>query len=531
MTMMSSTSTSLLGFVLLSIIYYRWMATRTRARLPPGPKRLPIIGSLLDTLPARMGLVPPNPKPFYEQYLEIGKANKSDVIHIDVLGNHTVVLNSVKAATELLDRRSSNYSSRPALHMLDDLMGWDWNLSHMPYSDRWRRHRKAFTHYFQPRAITEHHPFQRKSITELLQKLLASPEPDPAELEGYIQHHAGSVILHATYGVVSPKDKEYYVDLAHRAMTSVLQAALHGTYLIDYFPLLKYVPNWFPGAGFKREAKTWSKYSIDLRDQPWDQVQSEIAAGTALPSFVTRNLEGIDTASVSEQMIEEIKNCAGIAYLAGSDSSIALMRCAILALATHPEVQERAQKELDSVLGTGGSNARLPDYTDRGDLPYLSAIISETLRYYPVTPLDDLYEGYYIPKGSTVIGNSWAILHDEQLYPDPMTYNPSRFLKTNSDSGKEIEPQPNPALYAFGFGRRICPGRWLALDTSWLVISCILATCTIKKALDSDGKEIEPLVEYERALVDHLKPYRCRFVPRSEASVKLMKNGFLSEDD
>ncbi|KAF5364651.1 hypothetical protein D9758_005513 [Tetrapyrgos nigripes] len=507
---MSTTSTSLLGFVLLSIIYYRWVATRSRARLPPGPKRLPIIGSLLNTLPARMGLVPPNPKPLYERYLEIGKASNSDVIHIDVMGDHTVVLNSVKAATELLDHRSSNYSSRPAMPMVDDLMGWEWDLAHMPYSDRWRRHRKTFTHYFQPRAITEHHPFQRKSITELLQKLLALPDPDPVELEGYIQHHAGSIILRATYGIVSPKDQEYYVDLAHRAITPIIHAAPHGTYLVDYLPLLKYVPNWFPGADFKRKAKTWSKYSIDLKDQPWEKVQSEIAAGTALPSFVTRNLEGIDTASVSEQVIEEIKNCAGVAYLAGSDTSIALMRCAILALATHPEVQERAQKELDSVLGTGGSNGRLPDYADREDLPYLSAIISETLRYYPVTPLalphacleDDVYEGHYIPKGSTVIGNSWAILHDEKLYPDPMTYNPSRFLKRKTDSGKEIEPQPNPALYAFGFGRRICPGRWLALDTSWLVISSILATCTIQKALDSNGKEMEPLVEYERGLVE-----------------------------
>ncbi|KAF5344333.1 hypothetical protein D9758_013245 [Tetrapyrgos nigripes] len=414
------------------------------------------------------------------------------------MGDHTVVLNSVKAATELLDHRSSNYSSRPAMHMVDDLMGWEWDLAHMPYSDRWRRHRKTFTHYFQPRAITEYHPFQRKSITELLQRLLASPDPDPVELEGYIQHHAGSIILRATYGIVSPKDKEYYVDLAHRAITPIIHAAPHGTYLVDYLPLV-------PGADFKRKAKTWSKYSIELRDQPWEKAQSEIAAGTALPSFVTHNLEGIDTASVSEQVIEEIKNCAGVAYLVHRSDALRYS-----CLGYPPEVQKRAQKELDSVLGTGGSNGRLPDYTDREDLPYLSAIISETLRYYPVTPLalphacleDDVYEGYYIPRGATVIGNSWAILHDEKLYPDPMTYNPSRFLKRKADSGKEIEPQPNPASYAFGFGRRICPGRWLALDTSWLVISSILATCTIEKALDSNGKEMEPLVEYERGLVE-----------------------------
>ncbi|KAF5359067.1 hypothetical protein D9758_004799 [Tetrapyrgos nigripes] len=543
---MSISNPYFFGIVLFSVICYYWIAktVNRRARFPPGPKRLPLIGSLLNTLPERIGLRAPNPNPtpIYQQFLKLGKECNSDIIHIDVLGDHTVVLNSAKAVTELLDHRGLNYSGRPAMPMLDDLMGWGWDFGHMGYSDRWRRHRKTFTHHFQPQAIREYHSFQRKSVTDLLNKLLTTPEPDVFELKGWIQHYASSVILRATYGIASPKDKEYYVELAQRAVTPILHAGIHGTYLVDYFPLLKYVPSWFPGAGFKRKAKVWAQYSHDLREKPWETVQSEMNEGTALPCFVTRNLGSIDLeapASDLKQEIEVIKNCAGVAYIAGSDTSISLIRCVIVALLIHPEVQERAQAELDSVLGTE-SNARLPNYSDREDLPYLNAIISETLRFYPITPLavphqsleDDVYEGYHIPKGSTILGNCWAILHDEQVYPDPMTYDPSRFMKSKgATSEEEIPPQPDAALYGFGFGRRICPGRWLALDTTWLIIACILATCTIKKPLDSNGKEIVPVIEYEDGLVVHLKPYKCRFVPRSEEAVKLMKDGFLEEEE
>ncbi|KAK7437040.1 hypothetical protein VKT23_018856 [Stygiomarasmius scandens] len=192
----------------------------------------------------------------------------------------------------------------------------------------------------------------------------------------------------------------------------------------------------------------------------------------------------------------------------------------------HPELQVRAQAELDSVV-----HSRLPDFSDRDKLPLIEAIINETMRMYPVTPLalphhsleDDIYEGYFIPKGATVVGNAWAILHDEQVYHDPHKFNPDRFLGQN--------PPPDPALYAFGFGRRICPGRFLALDSAWLVTACILATSTIKKAIDENGKEVEAAIDYVDGLVSHPRPFKCRFVPRSPEALSLMQSGFEHEAD
>lgn len=81
----------------------------------------------------------------------------------------------------------------------------------------------------------------------------------------------------------------------------------------------------------------------------------------------------------------------------------------------NPNVQKRAQEEIDRVVGT----SRLPDMSDRENLPYINAVVNEVLRWHPVTPLgvthaaseDDTYNGYFIPKGSILVSNIWCVSH------------------------------------------------------------------------------------------------------------------------
>lgn len=83
----------------------------------------------------------------------------------------------------------------------------------------------------------------------------------------------------------------------------------------------------------------------------------------------------------------------------------------IAVLLLHPDIQAKAQAEIDAVIGPN----RLPDFEDKPKLPYLNAMLKETLRWEPVTPMgmphmsteDDIYQGYFIPKGSIVTGNTW----------------------------------------------------------------------------------------------------------------------------
>lgn len=167
----------------------------------------------------------------------------------------------------------------------------------------------------------------------------------------------------------------------------------------------------------------------------------------------------------------------------------------------HPEIQKKAQQEVDAVVSREG---RLPKLTDRSSMPYLESILKEVLRWAPASPIgifhantvDDVYEGYFIPAKSTIIGNIWAMMHDESVYPDPFTFNPDRFLEGNGRS-----PQADPREYVFGFGRRVCPGQHVGEASIFIQMALALATVTITKPLDDSGKVIEPEIGFTTAIV------------------------------
>ncbi|KIM79114.1 hypothetical protein PILCRDRAFT_74603, partial [Piloderma croceum F 1598] len=104
----------------------------------------------------------------------------------------------------------------------------------------------------------------------------------------------------------------------------------------------------------------------------------------------------------------------------------------ILALVLHPEMRTRGQEELDRVVGRD----RLPTFDDRPALPYIEGIVKETLRhlrtYMTGAPhdldKDDEYNRYFIPAGTIVLPNQWAMLHDETEYPDPFAFLPKRWI-------------------------------------------------------------------------------------------------------
>lgn len=100
-----------------------------------------------------------------------------------------------------------------------------------------------------------------------------------------------------------------------------------------------------------------------------------------------------------------------------------------------------------------------------------------------------------------------AILHDESAYPEPQLFNPDRFLKDG-----QLNPDVrDPAVAAFGFGRRICAGQALATDTLWIIIASILAAFEISPAVDENGENIIPAEDFTPGLVRRVYP--ALFVP------------------
>ncbi|KAG2069083.1 cytochrome P450 [Suillus decipiens] len=192
-----------------------------------------------------------------------------------------------------------------------------------------------------------------------------------------------------------------------------------------------------------------------------------------------------------------------------------------LAMVLYPDVQKRAQAEIDFVVG----GDRLPTFEDRASLPYVESVLRETLRWHPVGPLgvphatssDDTYDGYFIPKGTTVISNIWAISRDEKRYPKASSFIPERFLDVNNALTDD-----DPASYVFGFGRRACPGRHAADASLWSAIVTILATVKFSPAKDDQGKAIEFTPQFTTGLTRSPVVFPCNISARSRAHLELV---------
>jgi len=242
--------------------------------------------------------------------------------------------------------------------------------------------------------------------------------------------------------------------------------------------------------------------------------------GDGVPCLVAQHLEVLETRGGPEEQEEAIKDVAAVAYAAGAETTVVAIAKFFMSMALNPEVQRKAQEEIDRVVGSD----RLPTFEDRPALPYTEAIYREVMRWHPIIPAgvahaaiqDDVYNGYFIPKGATVISNIWAMCYDESVYPEPHLFMPDRFL---TDDGKLIE---HDVTFTFGFGRRKCAGIHLADSSVWVAIVSILSVFNIGKSKDAEGNVIEIEPEFSDGLVSHPLPFQCDTTPRSEAARRLI---------
>ena len=169
-------------------------------------------------------------------------------------------------------------------------------------------------------------------------------------------------------------------------------------------------------------------------------------------------------------------------------------------MAIHPEIQKRAQKEIDQPLG----GERLPVLSDQDYLPYISAMIQEVYRWHTPLPLsipkslmeDDVYKGYLLPKGATVLENLWAVFQDPVAYPAPHIFNPERFLK----DGKLDRSVKDPEDRVFGSSRRIRPGKHFASRANFLRFATIPATLNIEPGVNDKG-QVESEIKFHESVV------------------------------
>ncbi|KAG1878398.1 cytochrome P450 [Suillus tomentosus] len=478
-------------------------AKKNRAPYPPGPRGLPLVGNLRDM---------PHVKPWLT-FTEWGK-KYGDISHINVLGMHIIVLNSVKSAEEMLDKKSSIYSDRMVVPMSGELMGYSQTMGYLRYGERFRSYRKNCHHIFGNRAaLVDYHPIEEMEAHRFLKRVLANPD----QLRAHIRHTAGAVILRLCYGYEVKEHDDPLIDMAKRALEQFCRYGPFGEFMVDFLPFLAKVPEWFPGAGFKRLARECRETTEVAAATPYIFAKDQIAAGIAPKSFVS-DLFKDRTLTAEEDYV--VKWSAGSLFSGGSDTSVSANYSFFLAMTLFPDVQKKAQAEIDAVIGPD----RLPSFADHASLPYIEALTKEVLCWNAVVPIvehsvteDDIHDGYYIPKGSLILPNIWFMLNDPQTYTNPSEFNPERFL---AKDGKE--PEADPRRACFGFGRRLCPGLHLADASIWISAATSLAVFDVSKVVEN-GVEITPEIDPSSGSISHPKPFKCSIKARSEKALALIQ--------
>ncbi|KAH9951190.1 cytochrome P450 monooxygenase [Amylocystis lapponica] len=413
---------------------------------PPGPPPIPFFGNVLQLWEEDQ----------CKTFMRWGKPTQP-----------VVIINSLHVAQDLLDKRGTIYSDRPNMILHVELMGWDCTVSHMHYGER----------FGEKQSLAQYKALQQREIRVMLSNMSETPN----DFKAHIGRLVTGVLVEAGFGHTVTSMDDEYVRCAADAARATVEAASATSMTVDFFPSLKHLPIWMPGAGWKRRA-------AEMLDAPLECVQAQIASGTVKPSFTASLLEELSTNRMLTRRI--------------------LTTCL-----------QKAQEEIDRVIG----RERLPDFDDRSSLPYLECLIKEVYRWHPVGPLgvphrvmsDDQYRGYDIPAGrpSLQICGEWMTTsskggggHDTRPWsvPDPEVFRPERCSE-------------DPRNIVFGFGRRVCPGMQFADALIWLAVTNIIAVFDIRKACDAAGNEITPDASFEAGLVSPPKAFICDVRPRPRA--------------
>ncbi|KAJ7656553.1 cytochrome P450 [Mycena rosella] len=394
-----------------------------------------------------------------------------DIVYADVLGQPLVVLNSDKIAMELLDRRSAIYSDRPTMVSFvysspRASSGYGQPFVLQPYGDNWRQQRKIAAQDFSQIGIARYNSVQEREARKFVYGVMK----DPATLARQLKLRMGTIIIQCTYGHYLKDENDPFLTSPLTAMENFSKSTAPGAWLVDFLPLLQYMPKWMPGASFRSTAAKWRQIVWDTTWEPYLWLKENLVGSAIWTCCISANVFGPGLWERYPSQHHVLHGSRRGGQKPGQEPGRMNGHGAthpplifFLAMILTPSVQAQARKELDDFVG----RERLLTIQDKASLPYLRSIMAEVLRWHPAVPLglpdllskDDIYEGMHLPKGSllpntrcvcdfirnTSMTNSRYMLHDPEFFPNPDEFNPDRYRNLDSKMDKVTD-------LIFGFG-------------------------------------------------------------------------------
>ncbi|KAL8380741.1 hypothetical protein RB595_005156 [Gaeumannomyces hyphopodioides] len=496
---------------------YAWMLW-LRSKMPPGPWPWPIIGNTYSL---------PDEKPWV-YFEELAQKHKTPLITFWIGRNPTIWICDAWAAHDLLEKKAQLYSSRPRMVVFGELGTGQSNLVTMrtrnqQERDHWRIHRKIMHLGVGIQAVRRYRDVQNLESQVVASDMLR----DPANFVKHLERYATSVVSILAFGrrVASFDDPIITEVIAVMQLAAELNVPGKAfPMLMETFPILAKFPRsmpWMRGLGSRGQKGGhyfFHSLALEALEQQAEKTEDQRAA---IPKPYVKTLFGEN--EKYNLPVDELSALTGNLFGAGSDTSASTLVTFMLACTAFPEPMQRAQAELDAVVGA----RRSPSFDDQASLPFVNAFVKEVLRWRSVAIIggqphsptaDDYYEfagrRYLIPANSWVQGNVWAIHRNPREFPEPDRFEPERFIK--GSEWKRDFPG-DKGYHTFGWGRRVCSGQALAEQGVWIMIARLLWAFNIRKKRDASGKEIPvDIFAFTNGLNMRPQPFECDITPRSE---------------
>ncbi|KAF3449995.1 hypothetical protein FNV43_RR06074 [Rhamnella rubrinervis] len=439
---------------------------RSSLRRPPGPTGLPLIGNL-----HQLGSHP------HQSLSEMAKLY-GPLMSLRLGFVTTIVASSPEMAREILHTNDQSFANRPVPDSVTAQPHVEGTLAWVPADQRWRNRRRiCSTQMFTAQRLDFLQHFRHLKVQQLIDHVRKHCESaTPVDIGSLAFATTLNLVSNTIFSVdiIDPKFEraQEFKEVVWRIMEDAGKPNVS-----DYFPALKR----FDLQRVRRHVRVsylrMHEIFVEIIAKRLESrsPSNKMVHGDFLDVLLDQCDEQGPAAGFS---VETIKPLILDLFIAGSDTSGSTTEWAMAELLRKPSLMEKAKKELEKVVRSGDVKE-----SDVERLPYLQAIVKETLRLHPPTPLllpyvagNDVQvniskgEYYTIEKGNQVLVNAWSMGRNPKYWKEPTSFLPERFLENNMDYRgiKDFEYIP------FGAGRRICPGLPLANRMINLMLASLL---------------------------------------------------------
>ncbi|OEL36873.1 Cytochrome P450 78A11 [Dichanthelium oligosanthes] len=432
-----------------------------------GPRGLPVFGSIFAL---SRGL----PHRALAAMARAAGPRARELMAFSVGDTPAVVSSSPSTAREVLAHPS--FADRPVKRSARELM-FARAIGFAPSGEYWRRLRRiASTHLFSPRRVAAHEPGRQADAGAMLRAIVAEQSASGAVV---LRPHLQAAALNNIMGSVFGRRYDVSSGTGAAEAEQLKNMVREGFELLGAFNWSDHLP-WLthfydPSNVARRCASLVPRVQAFVRGVI-DEHRSR-RENSAAPSDNADFVDVLLSLDGDEKLGED--DMVAVLWemiFRGTDTTALLTEWCMAELVRHPAVQARLRAEVDAAVGAGGC----PTDSDVARMPYLQAVVKETLRVHPPGPLLSwarlatadvpLSNGMVVPAGTTAMVNMWAITHDAAVWAAPDAFAPERFLP--SEGGADVDVRGGDLRLApFGAGRRVCPGKNLGLTTVGLWVA------------------------------------------------------------